>query len=84
MARGSIRIRYTVRVTRRVRVQTRIRYSVRTLAVARYVVAQARSDGAVVDSDQLAIAAQRMLPPGSDTDEILDAIDAVCHDDEDA
>jgi hypothetical protein len=81
MARGTIRIRYKVQVTRRVRVQTRVRYSVRVLTTVRHVIAEARERGHVrfnEDQDQLFENAYALLPPGTDEDEIRDAIDTVC------
>jgi hypothetical protein len=80
MARGTIKIRYKIQVTRRVRVQTRVRYSIRVISTVRSLVAQARARGeAVDDHDELLSSACSLLPPGTDEDEIRDAIDAVCH-----
>jgi hypothetical protein len=81
MARGTIKIRYKVQVTRRIRVQTRVRYSVRVLTTVRHVIAEARERGYLrfdEEKEQLFANASALLPPGTDEDEIRDAIDTVC------
>lgn len=81
MPRGSIKIRYTARVTRRVRVTTRVRYSARVEATVRYVVTEARARGIPLYEDardELLSEVHALLPAGIDEDEVLDAIDATC------
>lgn len=79
MATGTIKIRYKLQVTRRVRIQTRVRYSARVITTVRSVVAEARARGDFDgDQEQLFTSAYALLPPGTDEDEVRDAIDAAC------
>jgi len=81
MPRATIKIRYSVRVTRRVRVRTTFSYSARTMTTARYVVQQACGRGlglGAATREELVTTARRMLPMGTPDHEVRDAIDAIC------
>jgi hypothetical protein len=80
VARGTIKIRYRLQVTRRIRVQTRVRYSVRVISTVRSLVSQARAGGHTLEDarEELFSSAYALLPSGTDQDELRDAIDAVC------